>query len=183
MIKKIFFIIAIQSLILSTAYSEETPFFNGDTLIIPVIDTLKKSGEFQDVMFKFNDQGEWLLSDYKIGKEIGQEGNFEVIKNVEIIKTETFPIQIFLRVSGVFPSGCESFGRIKHKLIENNFNVAIYYDIDERHSTGEMACTQALVPFTRIIPLPVYGLQKGAYRYTVNGDFTGVFDLSSDNEL
>ncbi|NYT46788.1 MAG: hypothetical protein H0A75_03235 [Candidatus Methanofishera endochildressiae] len=84
MIKKIFFIIAIQSLILSTAYSEETPFFNGDTLIIPVIDTLKKSGEFQDVMFKFNDQGEWLLSDYKIGKEIGQEGNFEVIKNGEV---------------------------------------------------------------------------------------------------
>ncbi len=172
-IKNIFFVIAIEFLILSTASSnEEAPVFNGDTLRVPAVDSSEKPGEFQDVIFKFNEQGEWLLLDYKTGEEIQE------IENVELIKTETFPTQVFLKISGTFTNGCESIGKIKHKLIENNFNVAIYYNDND-----EKVCTLGFVPFTEVIPLPVYALKKGAYRYTVNGDFTGFFDLVSDNEL
>jgi hypothetical protein len=179
-IKIFLYIITIEFLILSTASSnEEIPIFNGDTLRIPAVDSLEKSGEFQDVIFKFNEQGEWLLLDYKVGKEI----HVQEIENVELIKTETFPIQVFLKISGNFTSGCQKVGKIKHKQIENNFNVVIYYDNDEKFSSGEFTCTAGFVPFTRVIPLPVYSLKEGEYQYTVNSDFTGIFNLGSDNEL
>jgi len=176
--KKIFFIIVIEFLILSTASSnEETPIFNGDTLRIPAVDSSEKSVEFQDVMFKFNEQGEWLLLDYKVGKEI------QKIEEVEIIQTETFPIQIFLKVSGFFSNGCQNIGQIRHKLVENNFEVFIYYENDEKFPPEEFTCTAAVAPFSKVIPLPVYSLKEGRYRYTVNSDFSGVFDLANDNGL
>jgi hypothetical protein len=34
-----------------------------------------------------------------------------------------------------------------------------------------------------VIPLPLYKLKSGEYKYTVNGGFEGVFSLSSDNYL
>lgn len=177
-IKNIFFIIAIKFLILSTASSnEEVPIFNGDTLRIPMVDSSEKSGAFQDVMFKFNEQGGWLLLDYKVGKEI------QKIEEVEMIQTKTLPIQVFLKVSGFFSNGCQNIGKIRHKLVENNFEVFIYYENDEKFPPEEFTCTAAIAPFSKVIPLPVYALKEGAYRYTVNGDFTGIFDLTSDNEL
>jgi inhibitor of cysteine peptidase len=41
-------------------------------------------------------------------------------------------------------------------------------------------CTQALVPFTKVVPLEVYGLEKGLYIVDVNGK-TASFELSVDN--
>ncbi len=48
---------------------------------------------------------------------------------------------------------------------------------------SQQACTTALVPFEKIIPLPVYGLSAGNYEYTVNKKVTGSFELKSDNNL
>jgi hypothetical protein len=35
--------------------------------------------------------------------------------------------------------------------------------------------------FFQIIPLPLYGIKSGDYKYTVNGEYQGVFNVSSDN--
>lgn len=177
-IKKLFFVIAIEFLIISAASSNEVvPIFNDDTLRIPTVDSLEESGKFQDVIFKLNEKGEWLLLDYKAGKEI------QNIKEVEIIQTETFPIQVFLKVSGYFSNGCRNIGQIRHKLVENNFEVFIYYGNNKKFPPEEFTCTTAIVPFSEIIPLPIYSLKEGMYGYTVNGGFKGVFDLASDNGL
>ena len=37
------------------------------------------------------------------------------------------------------------------------------------------------LPFAEIIPLPLYGIKSGDYKYTVNGEYQGVFNVSSDN--
>jgi hypothetical protein len=38
-------------------------------------------------------------------------------------------------------------------------------------------------PFTHLIPLPVYSLNKGEYEYSINGRYTGTFHLAEDNKL
>jgi hypothetical protein len=48
---------------------------------------------------------------------------------------------------------------------------------------GSVACTQALVPFERMVPLQVYGLPSGIYSYIVNGEIEGSFELTEDNTL
>ena len=46
-----------------------------------------------------------------------------------------------------------------------------------------MLCTQAVRPFTEVIPLSVYGLEAGTYTYEVNGEFSGQFTLQQDNVI
>ena len=42
-------------------------------------------------------------------------------------------------------------------------------------------CTMALVDFSKTISLPLYGLKDGEYKYIVNDEFSGVFNVSNDN--
>ncbi|TXK94467.1 hypothetical protein BMR07_15230 [Methylococcaceae bacterium CS1] len=175
-IKTILFVIAIELFTLRTAYSnEEHAAFNGDVLAIGMVDFLEEQGKVQDVTFKFKEGNEWVLLGYTMGSEITRE-----MESVELIKKETFPTQVFIKISGTFSSGCGSVGKISHKRIDNNFNISVYYG---NYNPSEVICTQGFHSFTRIIPLPVYSLKEGNYSYTVNGNFTGTFNLSSDNEL
>ena len=42
-------------------------------------------------------------------------------------------------------------------------------------------CSMALVDFSKTISLPLYGLKDGEYKYIVNDEFSGVFNVSNDN--
>ncbi len=99
----------------------------------------------------------------------------ETIKDVEIIKTETFPVQVFLKVT---LSLCASVGLYRSILVENRFNIYMY-----QHFFTELADCPSLRLDSEIIPLDVYSLKKGEYEYSINGNFTGAFSLVEDNEL
>ena len=44
-----------------------------------------------------------------------------------------------------------------------------------------LECGTYFPKFSKTISLPLYGLKAGKYKYIVNDEFSGVFELSSDN--
>jgi hypothetical protein len=157
--------------------TDSNPTFQDGILLLPSVDSPERGGEYQNVKFKLTQEGEWQLLDFLIPKELQQ------IDKVEVIKTDSFPIQVFLRVVGNFTSGCQEMGQINYQLLGNKFEVWMYSNVGEKFSSGEFACTQGFVPFTHIILLPIYSLNKGEYEYSVNGRYTGTFGLAKDNKL
>jgi hypothetical protein len=160
------------------AFSADTPNFQENILTIPTINTPEQVGQFQDVRFELTPQGTWQLLEFK---QVGTQGLglAGIVDKVEKIKTESFPVQILLRVTGYFSNGCPSIGQINHRLTDNHFDVVI----NSISSTEFIICTAAIEPFRRIIPLPVYGLSAGIYTYSINNDNVGTFELTQDNGL
>lgn len=171
-----------------TGLTEKTPFFDGERLNIPIVNTSTNLIGYKDVEFKRTEQGLWELLEYKENVALGALP----LQNVELIATDTFPIQVYLKISGEFGSGCGSVGHVTHSIIDNAYNVSIYSSyLGEFKFDGEgriieeepLGCTQALVPFEKTIPLSVYSLPAGEYTYNVNDRFTGTFNLEQDNVL
>ena len=115
--KNIFFIIAIQFLTLNTvsaneafeAANKEVVFFDGTILTIPAASSEKQEGAYQDLKFKLLPDGKWELLDHKIRRMVGG------ITDVNIVLTETFPVQAFLEVSGTHMSGCGSIKKVRQE--------------------------------------------------------------------
>ncbi|KHD05590.1 hypothetical protein PN36_07025 [Candidatus Thiomargarita nelsonii] len=173
----IFFITVIGFSALNIVFADNNPTFQDGILILPSVDSPEKAGAYQNVRFKLTENNEWELLDFVIIKEL------QYIDKVEIIKTDSFPIQVFLKVAGNI-DGCSKIGQISYKLLEKRFDVWIYSIVDEKFSTGDIVlCAAGFIPFTTIIPLPVYSLKKGDYEYSVNGHYMGTFNLAEDNKL
>ncbi len=172
------FISAIFLLQISYAFSTDTPTFQDGLLTIPTVNTPTQVGQFQGITFEFTAQGNWQLLGLK---EVGTHGlGFDaMIDDVELVKTDAVPVQVLLRVTGYFSDGCPSLGQINHRLEDNQFEIAITSD----GPTELVPCTQAIVPFRKTIPLPVYGLSAGIYSYSINSGNSGTFELAVDNEL
>jgi hypothetical protein len=172
-LKHIFFIIVIQFFTLSIAYSnEKKPFFDGTTLTIPTVSTPGQSGAYHDVKFKPVTNDTWKLLDYK--SRVPMPG----ISKVELFLTNEHPIQGFLIISGGAGT-CTTIRQIRHELIGNT--IKVFMDSNQKFKSG--FCTKDYRFFKEIIPLPLYNLKSGEYKYTVNGGFEGVFRLSRDNSL
>ena len=185
-LKHIFFIIAIQFLTLNTvsaneafeAANKEVGVFDGTILTIPAVSSKKQDGAYQDVKFKLLPDGKWELLDYKT------RGMVYGITNVNISLTETFPVQGFLEVSGTHMSGCGSIEKVRHQLVGNTFIVSvddIPYPSKPLTNDDWLVCPSYFPSFSTTISLPLYGLKAGKYKYIVNDEFSGVFELSSDN--
>ncbi|MCC7576997.1 MAG: hypothetical protein KK926_09220 [Methanomethylovorans sp.] len=99
------------------------------------------------------------------------------VDNVQVLIMESFPVQVSVEATGYLPDGCTDIGNVTTTKDGNTFYVEIG-TIRPR----DALCTQALVPFTRSVPLDVYGLEKGVYNVDVNGK-TASFELSADNIL
>ncbi len=157
--------------------TDSNPTFQESILSLPSVDSPERGGEYQNVEFKLTKEGEWQLLDFVITKEL------QYLDQVEIIKTDSFPIQVFLKVTGHFTTGCQEMGQISYRLLEQRFDIWMYSTQDEKFSTGEFTCGAGFSPFTHIIPLPVYGLDKGEYKYSVNGRYTDTFNLAENNKF
>ena len=173
-LKNIFLILVIQFFTLSIAHSDEkNPLFDGAMLKIPIVDTPEHSGLYQNVEFKSLPHGKWEL----VGYNKREEGIYK-IETVNLFLTEELPIQVLLEVTA-FPRDCRMDTRlIRTQLVGDTFKVFIA----SNKGPGTSAC-QKMRPlrFTEIIPLPLYGIKSGDYKYTVNGEYQGVFNVSSDN--
>ncbi len=158
------------------AYSEN-PEYASSQLTIPAVDADGKPGYFQDIVIAASDNNLWKLVEAYEAIPISKN----IIEQVELIKTDSVPVQVFLKMTGTFNDGCGAVGQVSHSLNENKYNIIAYYKLNK--ATEPIACTQALVPFTYTIPLPVYGNKAGEYHYTLNDAFNGSFELTVDNLL
>ncbi len=103
----------------------------------------------------------------------GQEATVESLK---VMILESFPVQVQAIVSGYFPDGCVQLDTIKVDQSGND----LILTINTLRPAGDVACTEALVPFEENVPLDVYGLPAGTYT-VIAQDKTASFDLSVDN--
>ncbi len=161
-----------------SALGADAPVYKNGLLTIPTVNTAEQVGQYQDVTFKLTEQGYWQLSSLKaMGSVIGNSGlGLAPISKVEVVKTDTFPTQVFLRVSGAFSDGCPHMGQVNQRLENNRFDITVA----NQYVVG-IPCPAIQTPFVKTFPLAVYGLSAGAYSYNVNGT-TGTFTLATDNK-
>lgn len=183
MVKKIYLCCVLAVLNISVVTNvnadDKAPVLDGVELNVPAVESSGIPGVFQDVRFKMTGFGNlWQLQAFKVGQPLNN------LEQVELMQTDAFPVQVFLRVSGYLSNGCEEVGQIQAKQVGDTFKVFVYYKNQPPVEEGaDYACTQALVSFSEVVPLSVYGLQAGEYQYSVNEQFLGTFYLSADNRF
>lgn len=97
------------------------------------------------------------------------------VESIEVLVLESFPVQVNVIASGALSDGCTSLVDPTPRLEGNTFVV----NLASRRVEDEV-CTQATVPFDKVISLPVDGLSAGTYTVSVNG-LTDTFTLEADN--
>jgi len=167
------------------ALGADYPTYKDGLLTIPAVNTDEQVGKYQDITFKLTEQGSWQLLDVRtIGTTVGTATGtsslgLATIEKIDVIKTDTFPTQVFLRASGwLGGSGCSSMGQINQRQVNNRFDITI---ATNTVFSGGVSCTQLMPYFIKTLPLSIYGLSAGTYSYNVNGT-TGTFELTADNK-
>lgn len=151
-----------------------TPHYNNESLKVPVVDADTQPALFQDGEFVFDASiNAWRLVTFRVTPVIEK-----LIKNVELIKTDSNPAQVFLKISAP-DIACNTPGRIGMRKTGNRFDVSAGFTPPPPGT----ACATVVVPFEVTVPLPVFGLPAGIYEYNVNSEFVGSFELTEDNTL
>jgi inhibitor of cysteine peptidase len=111
------------------------------------------------------------VDDYTYGQDAA-------VESLEIFMLESFPVQVEAHVSGYLPDGCTELDEIIVERQDQDFILTV----QTRRSTGDIACTQALVPFEETVDLDVQGLSAGTYNVIVQEQEES-FTLDVDNEM
>lgn len=171
------------------ALGGDRPIYQNGVLAIQNIDTADQVGKYQDVYFKPTDFGLWQLIGFT---SVGDSNpgapsvGLALLEKADVIKTDSFPTQVLLRISGTYDNcGEGKFGQINQRLENNKFTVQISYNfIGIEPPNG---CVGGVTAFVRTVPLPVYGLNAGTYSYSVNMNgrrgVQGTFELNANNKL
>ncbi|MBK7352450.1 MAG: hypothetical protein IPJ05_01410 [Nitrosomonas sp.] len=167
------------------AVIRDQPYYLNGFLNVPIVDSSDQLGLFQDALFQYDSQIDgWKL--LKVNIHPIRKG---IITKVETIITDTFPVQVFLKISSE-DIACNELGKIRTQFDSIDwrpvdgppptFNIVV----DFIPPLPDTTCLTVVIPYEKIIPLNVYGLPAGIYGYTVNGDeFSGSFELTTDNVL
>lgn len=148
----------------------------GHTLHISAVGLADDPGMYQSVKLKSNDAGlTWSLLSGDMTYKIN------AIDNISVVKTSEIPVQVFLKVSG-YIGACSGVGKYVFDIKGNSFNTFLYFD-PAYFLPPEFSCVGSVLRFTKVIPMPVYGLEAGEYSYSVNGKLNGSFVLSAKNVL
>lgn len=166
--QSIFYSMALVSFSASLYATEAAPVYKNDLLSIPRVDFPESVGAYENVVFKRAFDGRWDLIR-------ASEVQLAPVERIEIKKTATSPVQVFVKVKGHFRDGCGSIGHVFTRQDGNNFTITV----SQKTLQTFQACTQALVPFELTLPLAVYGLSKGSYTVNVN-KINQSFQLDAD---
>jgi inhibitor of cysteine peptidase len=104
--------------------------------------------------------------------EVTGEANIE---SLEVLVLESFPVQVNVIASGELPDGCTTLNEPNPRLEGNTFVINL-----TTSRLPDEVCSQATVPFDKVVSLPVEGLSAGTYTVSVNG-MTDTFTLDVDN--
>lgn len=192
MMKSFNLVIAISVLILFSAFgftqdnesSRDFPYYRDGVLTIPRVDTDEQPGAFLDGVFIFDaNSNSWRLQEFRVS-ELSTSGRsiyfLEPDDGVEAEIIDSFPTQVFLKIRGHLANGCLAVGEIHQRLKNNRFEITVNA-VSTVSDEGGVVCTQALIPFEKMVSLQVYGLSRGIYSYIVNGEREGSFELIEDN--
>jgi len=103
-------------------------------------------------------------------------GEDAIVESLEVILLESFPVQAQAKVVGYLRDGCEELYEIIVEKEEMDFIITL----TTRRPTGDIACTEALVPFEEVVSLDIEGLEAGTYS-VIAQDQEATFDLTVDN--
>ncbi len=163
------------------------PVYRDGILTIPRVDTDEQPGAFLDGVFIFDsNSNSWQLLEFKSAELTSTSGRsvffLQPDDGVVTHITESVPVQVFLDIRGHLSNGCLAIGGTHQRLKNSRFEITVNA-VSTVPDDGSVACTQALVPFEKMVPLQVYGLSMGIYSYIVNGEIEGSFELTEDNTL
>ena len=105
-------------------------------------------------------------------------GEEAVVESLEVVLLESFPVQAEAIVAGYLPDGCTELVDITAALEGNTFVLTL----ETRRPGGDVACTEALVPFEHSVDLDIQGLEAGTYT-VIAQDKQSSFTLDVDNAL
>jgi hypothetical protein len=170
-------VLLLAGLLTCAAAADETTYRDG-VLTIPSVNTDAQVGQYQNAVLEMDAQGLWRLTGLRVLD--GSPAVYRApVDQVEVVKTASSPVQVLLRVSGTFTSGCGSPGRVSQRRVASRFEIVL---ADAFWAYDVALCTANMVPYVKTIPLDVYGLAAGTYTYDVNG-ISGSFELFADNVL
>lgn len=166
-------------IIVGSSFASDYPVYSDikAELDIPAVNVDGTAGVYQDIRMKFEGSDTLRMLSVTEGVLLYE------IEQVDVFQTNTFPVQVFLEISGNYPTGCGQLGRIQQIVDGNRFNVHVYFENDEWVANPLVPCTLAQRPFKEVFPLDVYGLAPGNYEYTLNDKFSGSFTLATDNNI
>ncbi len=168
-----------------TVFAADNPTYKEGLLTIPRVDTPEQVGKYLNVKLKPATEDTWQLLNFEETNRIGGGVSVAVVTKVEMITINSFPVQIFLKVTS--GQNCTDL-QANQRLVGNQFDVGI----NRIPISSTMACTASVGDTqTKAIPLSVYGLKAGTYSYSVNNGssyighsvngITGTFTLAIDN--
>jgi hypothetical protein len=114
--------------------------------------------------------------------EYGQDA---VVEALEVIVLESYPVQTRVRVSGYLPDGCTEL----HDISVDRVGSTVTLTLTTRRPTGEVACTEALVPFEEIVDLdigrlePPYKIIAQSQETTITLEAYDVSPVQGDDEF
>jgi hypothetical protein len=180
------FLLGAASLLPPLAQANEAASFANGVLLIPRVDSPERAGQYQSARFERLADGNWRL----ISVETVPSPRLQPVRidQVEVVKTTSFPVAVYLRASGIQQlCGYDGLARVHQRTVGGRFEVAIsvrHTDsaTQELATYGTVPCTADIRPFKMTVPLPVYGLAGGTYAYAING-VVGSFTLDRENVL
>jgi hypothetical protein len=105
-------------------------------------------------------------------------GSVAVVKSIDILLLESFPLQVHAVIRGDLPdAGCTTIASVEQVREGNTFTLTLVTTTDPL-----ALCAQALTPFEEVVPLDVYGLPAGTYTVQAGGVQT-TFEFTVDNIL
>ena len=105
-------------------------------------------------------------------------GQAAIVESLEVFLLESFPLQARVRVSGNLPDGCTELVEISVEQQGQEFILTL----TTRRPTGDVACTQVLVPFEEMVDLDIQGLDAGTYAVIAQEE-QATFTLDVDNVI
>ncbi len=149
------------------AVHAENAYYDWQTsrVTIPLIDAQYAPLGYHDAVLEFNGGDAWRLT------SITQTSEIYGIKEVRLIQTDTFPVQVFLEVNGTLGSSCGKFYLDQHR-VGDTFDISIQRALPPPY----MACLAVEARFSWLVRLDVYGLPAGEYKYTVNKLAAALYD-------
>jgi thiol-disulfide isomerase/thioredoxin len=100
-----------------------------------------------------------------------------IVKALEILILESFPVQVHAMVRGDLPDACTKVGDIMKSRSGNTFTVRV-----ATTRPADALCAQVITRFEESIPLDVIGMKAGTYTVDVNG-VRNTFELAVDNQI
>jgi hypothetical protein len=101
-----------------------------------------------------------------------------VVKSIEILLLESFPLQVNAVLRGDLPdAGCTTIASVNQVREGNTFKLTLITTTDPL-----AVCAQALTPFEEVVSLDVHGLPAGTYTVEAGGVQT-TFEFTVDNIL